>query len=161
VASPEISIGTNADREWLLRVDQRGGGLGSGTPVMHAGWIPHQIVFAARGEPPFQLAYGNRQAKPAAFGIETLIPGYREDGAQKIRAAKPGAQQTISVREAQAQAQTELGGEARREDQVDWKRWSLWGALGVGVLLLGLMAWRLTRQMNAASSKKKDGPEPG
>ena len=158
VASPEISIGTNADREWLLRVDQRGGGLGSGTPVMHAGWIPHQVVFAARSEPPFQLAYGNRQAKPAAFGIQTLIPGYRDDESRKIRAAKPGAQQTISVREAQAQTQTELGGEARREDQVDWKRWSLWGALGVGVLLLGLMAWRLTRQMNAASREKADGP---
>src|SRR6185503_9163345 len=25
IASPEIAIGTNADREWLLRVDQRGG----------------------------------------------------------------------------------------------------------------------------------------
>lgn len=158
VTSPDLSIGANADRHWLLKVDQRGGGLGSGAPVMHAGWIPHQIVFAARGEPPFQLAYGNRQAKPAAYGIHTLIPGYREDDVQKIRTAKPGTQQTISVREAQAQAQTELGGAVRREDAVDWKRWSLWAALGVGVLLLGFMAWRLMRQMNAASGGKADGP---
>ena len=158
VTSPEIGVGTNADRYWLLRVDQRGGGLGSGRPVMHAGWIPHQIVFAARGEPPFQLAYGSRQAKPAAYGIQTLIPGYRDDGAQTIRAAKAGAPKTISVAEAQAQAQTELGGEARRADAVDWKRWSLWAALGVGVLLLAFMAWRLTRQMNAASRGKADGP---
>jgi hypothetical protein len=161
VASPEISIGTNADRHWLLKVDQRGGGLGSGAPVMHAGWIPHQVVFAARGEPPFQLAYGNRQAKPAAYGIQTLIPDYRDGAIQKIRPAKTGTQQTISVREAQAQVQTELGGEARREDTVDWKRWSLWAALGVGVLLLGAMAWRLTRQMNAASRERADGPGPG
>ena len=62
------------------------------------------------------------------------------------------------MREAQAQAQTELGGEARREDAVDWKRWSLWAALGAGVLLLGFMAWRLMHQMNAASGGKGDGP---
>jgi hypothetical protein len=161
VTSPDASVSANADRHWLLRVDQRGGGLGSGAPVMHAGWIPHQVVFAARGEPPFQLAYGNRQAKPAAYVIQTLIPGYRDDELRQIRAAKPGAQQTVSVREAQAQAQTELGGAARREEVVDWKRWSLWGALGLGVLALGLMAWRLMRQMNAGGRDKSDGGGPG
>ena len=161
VTSPDASVSANADRHWLLRVDQRGGGLGRGAPVMHAGWIPHQVVFVARGEPPFQLAYGNRQAKPAAYVIQTLIPGYRDDELRKIRAAKPGAQQTISVREAQAQAQTELGGEARRQEAVDWKRWSLWAALGLGVLALGAMAWRLMREMNAGSHDKSDaaGPE--
>jgi hypothetical protein len=161
VTSPDVSVSANTDRHWLLRVDQRGGGLGSGAPVMHAGWIPHQVVFAARGEPPFQLAYGNRQAKPAAYAIQTLIPGYRDDELRQIRAAKPGAQQTISVREAQARTQTELGGEARREDVVDWKRWSLWAALGFGVLALGAMAWRLMRQMNAGSRDKADGTGPG
>jgi hypothetical protein len=160
VSSPDMAFSTNTDPHWLLRVDQRGGGLGSGTPIMHAGWIPHQIVFTARGEPPFQLAYGSRQAKPGAYAIQTLIPGYRDDEMRTIRAAKPGAQQTISVREAQAQAQTELGGEARRQDAIDWKRWSLWGALGLGVLVLGAMAWRLLRQMNAGDHDKSGGARP-
>jgi hypothetical protein len=117
-------------------------------------------VFAARGEPPFQLAYGNREAKPAAFSIQTLIPGYRDDELRTIRAAKPGAQQTFSVREAQAQAQMELGGEARREDAIDWKRWSLWGALGLGVLALGAMARRLMRQMSAGGRDRTGGGGP-
>jgi len=163
VTSPDVSVSSaNADRHWLLRVDQRGGGLGSGAPVMHAGWIPHQVVFAARGEPPFQLAYGNRQAKPAAYAIHAVIPGYRDNELRQIRSAKPGAQQTIGVREAQAQAQTELGGEARRQEAVDWKRWSLWAALGLGVLVLGAMAWRLSRQLNAnpdASSSSTSGKQ--
>ena len=163
VTSPDMTISATTHRHWLLRVDQHGGGLGGGMPVMHAGWIPHQLVFAARGEPPFQLAYGNRQAKPAALAIQTIIPGYRDDEFRGIRAAETGPQQTISVREAQALMQTELGGEARREERVDWKRWSLWGALGLGVLALGAMAWRLTRQLNAtpdaASSSTADKQE--
>jgi hypothetical protein len=61
------------------------------------------------------------------------------------------------VRNAQALAQQELGGEVRRHDAVDWKRLSLWAALIFGVLMLGAMAWRLARQIdprtNAASSQ--------
>jgi hypothetical protein len=114
-------------------------------------------VFAARGEPPFQLAYGNREAKPAAYAIETLIPGYREAGGAKIRAAKTGAQQTINPSGAKALEQRELGGEARLKEAIDWKRWSLWGALVLGVLVLGAMAWRLVRQLNEGA---KDSSKP-
>src|SRR4029434_2346674 len=79
VTSPELTMGTTTDRYWLVRVDERGGGLGTGVPKLEIGWVPHQLVFAARGAPPFQLAYGKRDAKPAAYPIESLIPDYRED----------------------------------------------------------------------------------
>lgn len=159
IASPDLATGTVSDRYWLLRVDQRGGGIGSGIPIMHAGFVPHALVFAARGEPPFQLVYGNREAKSAAYAIETLIPGYRDDASQQIRAAKTGSQQTVSVRTAEALAQQELGGEARRQDAIDWKRWSLWGALVLGVLILGVMAWRLLRQINSQDAAKSESAE--
>ena len=159
IASPELVVSIIPDRYWLLRVDQRGGGLGSGTPIMHAGFVPHKLVFAARGEPPFQLVYGNREAKPAAYAIANLIPGYRDDTSQQIRAAKTGSQQTVSVRTAEALAQKELGGEARRQDAIDWKRWSLWGALVLGVLILGAMAWRLLRQLNSQEAAKSESAE--
>lgn len=148
ITSPELQVGSTTDRYWLLRVDQRGGGIGTGAPKVEVGWVPHSLVFAARGAAPFQLAYGNREAKPAAYAIETLIPGYRDAGGAKIRAAKTGAQQTINVAGAKALEQRELGGEARLKEAVDWKRWSLWGALVLGVLVLGGMAWRLVRQLN-------------
>ncbi|HKU70153.1 MAG TPA: DUF3999 domain-containing protein [Burkholderiales bacterium] len=153
IASPALQTGVAAERYWLLRVDPRGGGIGSGMPRIEAGWVPASLVFAARGEPPFQLAYGSREAKPAAYAIETLIPGYRDAGGTKIRAAKTGAQQTMNPSSAQALAQRELGGEARVKEAIDWKRWSLWGALVAGVLVLGVMAWRLMRQMDG------DGPK--
>jgi len=157
IASPELQIGSTTDRYWLLRVDQRGGGIGAGAPKLEAGWVPHSLVFAARGAPPFQLAYGNREAKPAAYAIESLIPGYRDAGGAKIRAAKTGMQQTINVSGAKALEQRELGGEARLKEVIDWKRWSLWGALVFGVLVLGAMAWRLVRQLNEGA---KDSGKP-
>src|SRR5262249_7901289 len=155
ITSPDLAVGAVTDRYWLLRVDQRGGGIGAGAPKLEIGWVPHRLVFAARGSPPFQLAYGRRDAQPAAYSIETLIPGYREESGERIRAAKAGTQQKVNVQSAQALVETELGGETQRREAVDWKRWSLWGALGLGVLILGVMAWRLVKQLD-----KPPAPSP-
>lgn len=155
ITSADLAITATTDRFWLMRVDQRGGGIGAGLPQMHAGWLPSRLIFSARGKPPFQLAYGNRTAKPAAFAIETLIPGYREESVQPIAAAKTSAVQKVSVSNAAAMPQQELGGEQRLREAIDWKRWSLWGALVAGVLILGAMALRLMRQM-AAGGKPRE-----
>jgi hypothetical protein len=160
ITNSDLPVGVTTHRYWLLRVDQRGGGLGSGAPKLEAGWVPHTLVFAARGEPPFQLAYGNREAKPGGYAIETLIPGYRDTTGPRIRAAKAGAQQTINVSSARALEQQKLGGEVRLKEAIDWKRWSLWGSLILGVLVLGAMAWRLMRQLDAGkgASPPPDAP---
>ena len=156
IESPDLAAGPTSERYWLLRVDQRGGGLGSGAPRLEAGWVPHQLVFAARGSAPFQLAYGKRDAQAAAYAIETLVPGFREDAGATIRAAKAADAQTINVQAAKALAPTELGGEARRLEVIDWKRWSLWGALVLGVVILGGMAWRLAKQLDKPAPAARD-----
>lgn len=161
IVSPDIQVGApgmNTERWWMIRIDQRGGGLGSGVPALNAGWVPHQLVFAARGAPPFTLAYGNagnRGAQSGSLPIESLIPGYREDAGASVRAAKTGAQPTVNVQTTSAQPQKELGGETRLQEQIDWKRWSLWGVLGLGVLVLGGMAWRLVKQLGEGGGKKE------
>ena len=132
-------------------------------PTLHAGWVPHQLVFAARGAPPFTLAYGNagnRGAQSAALAIESLIPGYRDDAGSTVRAAKTADTPTVNVKAASAQPQKELGGAARLQQQIDWKRWSLWGVLALGVLVLGGMAWRLVRQLGAAPPQKERPTPP-
>jgi len=158
IASPDIQVGASSERYWMVRVDARGGGLGNGMPAMHAGWVPHQLVFAARGAPPFTLAYGHRGAQAGALPIASLIPGYRDDAGTSVRLAKTGAQQIVNVQTASSQAQKELGGATRLQAQIDWKRWILWGVLGLGVLVLGVMAWRLMKQLGSApvSSDKSD-----
>jgi len=150
IVSPDFSVNGVSDRHWLLRVDQRGGGIGTGVPVLQVGWIPHHVVFAARGNPPFQLVYGNRDAKPAAFPIDTLIPAYRDDLAARLPLAPTGAVQVVNVNAAATLSQASLGGESRLHAVTDWKRISLWGILVAGVLLLGGMAWRLAAQLGKA-----------
>ncbi len=163
VQSPDIPLVLTGERWLMVRVDRRGGGIGGGMPVLNAGWVPHQLVFAARGGPPFTLAYGNAANAPnpsnagrrgaqadsssGAIPIESLIPGYRDDGGANVRTAKTSAQRTVSVQTATSSAQKELGGQTRLQEQIDWKRWSLWGVLGLGVLALGGMAWRMVRQL--------------
>jgi hypothetical protein len=135
VSSPEIALRSAGERQLLLRADQKGGGIGAGVPVIQIGWIAQKLVFAARGNAPFQLAYGNSAAKPAAFAIDAVIPGYKSDAQFNVEAASLGEPIT-------------LAGPARLRDAVDYKRWTLWAVLILGVAALGFMAYRLARQVS-------------
>lgn len=148
VTSPDSAIRANTDRYWLLRVDQRGGGLGTGQPLLNVGWVPHRLVFAARGDAPFRLTFGNREAKPAAYAIETLVPGYKSDAELKLASATVG-EATVPPAAAAPRSAEPF---AWLTDRPDWKRWMLWGSLVVAVLVLGLMAFRLGRQMSKPSA---------
>jgi len=144
IASPDLAVGTHTERYWLLRVDQRGGGLGTSMPTLHAGWIPQKIVFAARGEAPFQIAYGNLRALPGAYPIDTVVPGWRDEP----RPLLP---------QAQTLPEHLLGGLGVLHRPPDRKVWTLWTALTLGVVVLAWMAWRLARQMQAPAAAAKEG----
>jgi hypothetical protein len=159
VSSPDFSVSENADRYWLLRVDQRGGGLGAGEPKLLLGWIPNEIVWVARGNPPFTLAYGSRDAKPSAYAIESLVPGYRRDADLDAKVASTEQSPAVSVKAVEADAPTVLGGQRALEERIDAKKWTLWASLVLGVAFLGWMAWRLLKQMNAATKPGTRGPD--
>lgn len=125
-------------RYWLLRVEQKNGGLGNGMPELQAGWQPQQLQFVTRGNPPFQLAYGSSHIKPATFNIQGSFP--TDDGSRKLE-----------IPSAQTGAQLTLGGDTRlapAQPELQWKKWILWSVLICAVFLLGWMAYRLTKQMN-------------
>ena len=155
LSSAELAIAENADRYWLLTVDQRGGGLGAGEPNLLLGWIPNDIVWVARGNPPFTLAYGSRDAKPSAYAIESLVPGYRRDADLDAKVASTEAD---PVKSAQADAPAVLGGQKALEERIDVKRWTLWASLVLGVAFLGWMAWRLMKQMGGPAKPGPPGP---
>src|SRR4029434_452996 len=46
VTSPDLTIGTTTDRYWLVHVDERGGGLGTGVPKLEIGSGRPPAVFA-------------------------------------------------------------------------------------------------------------------
>lgn len=143
--NPDIAVSGN-HRYWLLRVEQQNGGMGSGVPQMQAGWQPHLLQFVTRGAAPFQLAYGSSGIKPAEFQMQNVLPKTGQDQAElKIQPAQTGAQIT-------------LGGAARLSPPapaLPWKKWILWAVLGVSVLLLGGMAYRLVKQMESHDSSKE------
>jgi hypothetical protein len=143
VSSPDLAVASNTNRYWLLRVDQKGGGLGSGVPHLSAGWVPHKLVFAARGSGPFLIAYGSSKVQPAAYPIETVVPGWRSDQQPKVARAEVLPERL-------------LGGAAALRRQFDYKLFGLWGVLGLGVLLLAWMAWRLTKQMRSPAAAEAD-----
>jgi hypothetical protein len=138
--SPEFAVPPTARRYWLLRVDQRGGGIGKGAIEMRAGWTVREIVFAARGEGPFLLAFGNARTQPNALSIETLVPGWGGKAAPPIGRATTGAVQT-------------LAGEKAARKRIDVKKWGLWASLLAGVALLGWMSWRLSRQLRSEGNE--------
>jgi len=156
--SPNLAIGENADRYWLLKVDSRGGGIGAGQPRLDLGWLPHEMVFAARGAGPFTLAFGSREATASAYPIESLVPGYRADQDTGIKIAT--AKLAVSAGDpTQAATPASLGGAPVVDERIDTKKWILWACLVLGVLFLGWMAWRLLKQMNAEADAVPPGDE--
>jgi hypothetical protein len=129
-------IPLTAQRHWRLQVAQPASALGGSAPRLEAGWVPHQLLFLARGDGPFQLAYGSAQAAPAEVELESILPGLGRE---------------IAIVEARPTVPRILGGAARLTPPpkpIDWRNVVLWLVLIAGVALLGAMAYRLTRDMN-------------
>lgn len=148
VVSAPLAVAGSGERYWLLRVDARSGGVGREPPRLSFGWQPQELAFAARGAAPFVLAYGRRDATAGALPLATLVPGY--DAATGLGA---------NVGVARAGAAIPLGGMQRLAAPPDTRRWILWGTLAAGALVLGWMAWRLTREMGAAESDARKPPD--
>jgi hypothetical protein len=134
-------------RYWKARVDPKSGGLGTEPPRLSFGWYPGVVVFAARGNGPFELAYGSARAVASALPIETLVPGY--DRAKRDGASFPSARSgALSV---------EPSGTAL-EVPIDAKRWLLWASLGLAAVVLGWMAFSLSRQLRDTKTSRTDVP---
>lgn len=148
VVSPELHASSNSDRYWMLRVDQKGGGLGAGEVRLEIGWLPHELVFAARGTPPFTLAYGSDKVKPGAAPLALVLPQRPDGSTPSAPAAAVGA--------VVARADTSFAAQPLRfvrelTERRDVRKWLLWSALVAGVLVLAGMALRLLRDLGKPS----------
>ncbi|UYP30069.1 DUF3999 domain-containing protein [Pseudomonas sp. Z8(2022)] len=121
-------------RQVRMKVDARGGGLGQQTPTASFAVRATQVVFLARGEPPYRLATGRAAAASAALPVGTLIPGYSTERLASLALARVDVSAVPSEVNAPASVAT------------DWKRWGLWAVLLLGVVLLAAMAASLLRR---------------
>jgi hypothetical protein len=141
--NPPVRITASSARYWRVRVGRDGGGLGHGNPSFVGGWLPDELVFAARGSAPFELLFGNGAATPAAMPVSTLLsPG---PGA----GAGAGNPQLV-VRNANLSVEFPIGGPDRLRPpraERNLRVYFLWTVLVISVGLLGWMASRLLREL--------------
>ncbi|MEO7743918.1 MAG: DUF3999 domain-containing protein [Usitatibacter sp.] len=132
--SSHVDIPRRAARYWMVT---NAAGSSGGTPSMEVHWKPAQLIFVARGDAPFSLAFGKPEATAAALPVSTLIPRYERLAEMKLPQATLG-----EIASGPPPTRWEhLAGE------VNTRRVVLWAILLAGVAALGLMAWRLRRQM--------------
>jgi len=142
VDSPPIALDARTDRQWRLRIEGPSGALPAGIPVLRLGWVPQQILFVARGEAPFTLAYGSARA----------AGGYLPPAALR-RAA--GAASAGFIKTAPVGARVELGGSSPLAWSPDVSRRLAWAGgvvLGLGVLAGLLRRGRRRRRETGAAS---------
>lgn len=129
-----VTVAPDGDRYWLARADAGSAGLGRGAPQLRVGWLPHDVVFLARGAGPYVLAYGSGDAVSAAASLGSM----------------PSA---VTITRAQLAEPHTLGGEPKLKPSVGpdapfpWNKVLLWAALVIGVALLAFMAYRLAREL--------------
>ena len=136
VVQDELQLPGQPVTELKLQVDERGGGLCVEAPALRFAVRATQLVFLARGEPPFTLALGNASAKAANLPLSTLIPDY---SAERLKAL------------GQARVEGEIAANlpvaaAAKDAGPDWKKLGLWAVLLLGVAVLGAMAYSLLRK---------------
>ncbi len=130
------TINRITDRYWRLEIAENSGIRQ--VPILELGWLPGQLLFLAQGEQPYTLAYGRAGLQPTRYQVDRLL-----------KAVDPQSEKKL-VTPAQAGPEKILGGGERLtvNEELPWQQWLLWLVLFAGVLLVGMMALKLYRDMN-------------
>ncbi len=134
VTSPSDSISRVRARKFKVLIERGNPGA---APALELGWRPDRLTFLAQGDPPFVLVTGRSNDLPDQFPLERLF-GDRAI----VKLAEKGPTATARLGERYA-----LGGSTNLApaELISWRRWGLWSALVVGVLLVVWMAVRVLR----------------
>lgn len=119
--------------------------FGDAPPTVEVEWRPVRIAFAARAPGPYRLAVGHEGVPPSpSLDVRALLLPDDPSG-MKLPIARIESAAVDRADAATARA-------ARIAAQAHWPRVLLWGVLGLAVLGLAWMAWRLAAQLRAASA---------
>ncbi len=137
--NPIAQIPSTRDALWRMEIVEGGWENSQNAPSLQLGWIPHEVYFVARGEPPYILAFGNAR----------LPQKYKKYSKGLLDNAIANEKMGI-IHHASPDRKIVLGGPEMLvplPPALPWKKWVLWGILGVGVLVIARMAVILHRQM--------------
>lgn len=146
--SPPFSVQASGARWWLAEAQ---GSVPDGpAPQLVLGWRAPQLVFAARGTPPFRLQIGGERPSANRLDLATLVPGYTAGVEHTLPQAATGP---FSTRELAEPGMLESLGDTSPEQR---KRWLLWAVLAV---VVGALAW-MARGLAAEVQARKGGNDP-
>ncbi len=140
---------STTDQLWRALVREDGAGIAyrRQAPILQLGWTPSELVFIARGAPPFLLAFGS-----ASLQAEKAF-----SDSQMVLQAAGLAENNKIVGQARLGRRIELGGEKVLRPlppPQPWKKWFLWSILILGVGLLAGMVRVLLREMQTKAEKR-------
>jgi hypothetical protein len=132
-----------AARHWRLVPDARTAQLPAQPLNAIIGWRAPQLLLVAQGGGDLRLAVGREREPGSAVAWQTLVPGADSLALARLPEARIGA---LSPQVAAEPGWSDRLKDANDEDR---RRWLLWAVLGVAVLGLGALAWRLGKDMRA------------
>lgn len=133
----ELTLPGLAVRQLSMRVDPRGGGL-SGEPRLRVALPASQVIFLARGKPPYTLAVGNPRLQDQSLPLSTLRPG-QATGSTDFAVARVDGSVRFSSAGQPPDGAAAAGG-------IEAKRLGLWVVLLSGVGLLVMMSLKMLRK---------------
>ena len=141
IEKSKVAISSQRDKYWMIRFDQQGGGIGSGLPIVKFSWYPQQLVFVARGDAPFHLAWGSTHVNPVKLNANQLLPNINSASISQENIISTAQLLTDTMRTVNAKMLQP------KEKEPDWKNWILWSVLTLSALMLIWMAVRLMKKM--------------
>jgi hypothetical protein len=136
-----VTVQQTSDRYWRLEIAKDSLGDAQNIPTMELAWLPHKLIFAARGDGPFMLAYGSAR----------LGENASQNADPNLLSQVIGSNSKELLKEATALPKIVLGGPdllTPAPPPLPWRKWLLWGILVVGVGCIAKMALSLGKGMS-------------
>jgi hypothetical protein len=143
--SGELAMPVTQTAQWVLQTSTEHPLSAGNAPALRLGWTPATVVLLASGKPPYQLAFGKRDAASVAQPLSQVAPGFRADELLALKTVSTGP---LQVNGGAAPAPV-------ASDSAPWRLAALWAALLLGVGVLGFFAWRLLAQMKQEQTDQK------
>ena len=139
IQQDEISLKASRDVFWKLVINQQGGGIGEGLPIIELAWIPQQLVFVARGEPPYKLVWGSARVPAVTQCAKQILIGVNQENKNSMLGSAYWLEETVRS--------VNLLSLTAADKPLNWRQWLLWAVLIFAAITLIWMAVRLMSKM--------------